>query len=60
LLVERREAQRLLGGISGSMIIRIEGQQRLTPVKLDRSNNGKVFYQLSEVVALAAGGTDAE
>jgi hypothetical protein len=58
LLVERAEACRLLGGISRSMIIRLEAQGRVTPIKLDCSNNGKTFYALKELQALAAGGDD--
>jgi hypothetical protein len=59
LLIERREARRMLGGISGTTIWRLEQTGKLTPVKLDDSPNAKVFYRYDEIVALAAGGDDA-
>jgi hypothetical protein len=58
LLVSRREGRRLLGNISETMVIRLEKLGVLDPVKPSGSPNGKTFYRLSNVTAVAKGGDD--
>jgi transposase len=52
LLYNRREAARLFG-VSVETIIRLEGEGRLTGLKLSSSPNGKTFYRANEVLELA-------
>jgi hypothetical protein len=55
LLVTRRQASRMLGGISSSMLIRLEKRRVLRAVKLT-SKNGQTFYSRAAVIALAERG----
>jgi hypothetical protein len=54
LLVSRREAARLLGGVDLSTIRRLELDGQLRPIRLNkRSPTARVYFRYQEVVALA-------
>ena len=53
LLYSRRQSADALS-CSISTIKRLEGEQRLSKVRLSGSSNGKVFNRVSEVEALVA------
>jgi hypothetical protein len=58
LLVDRAETRRLLGGVSASIVIRLEKLGLLEPVKPGGTENCKTFYRYGNVVAAAEGGGD--
>jgi hypothetical protein len=55
LIVDRVQAQRMLGGVSESTLLRLERERQLTPIKLSRRPASKTYYSVSEIHALAAG-----
>ena len=52
LLYTRREAGALFG-VSVGTFIRLEGEGRLTPLKLSTRPNGMVFYKAAQLLELA-------
>ncbi len=52
LLVSRKDAAHLLGGVCTRTLIRLEQAGRLTPLRLDPKPKSTVFYKMSELVAL--------
>jgi hypothetical protein len=56
LLVNRREAARLLGGISISTMLRLEQSGALRPICLTDARTAQRFYSMDELKALAARG----
>jgi hypothetical protein len=56
LLVNRREAARLLGGISISTMLRLEQSGALRARTLTNARTAQRFYVYSEIVALAQRG----
>jgi hypothetical protein len=56
LLIPREQARHnYLGGYSIATCIRLEKRGVLTPIKLNRARNGKVFYAHDNLVAVAQG-----
>jgi hypothetical protein len=55
LLVSRKQAAAMLGGVDISTIRRLEQEGRLRPVRLSRSAAGQVFFRIGDVRALAEG-----
>jgi hypothetical protein len=60
LLVSRRDTARLLGNVSVATVIRLEQSERLTPIRLDPTKMGLVFYAWDQVMAVASGVAHAE
>jgi hypothetical protein len=55
LLVSRKNAALMLGGISVATIIRMEARGALVPVRLNpNSTTSQVFYRLSDLKALVS------
>ena len=52
LLVSRRDARVLLGGISTSTLIRLERKGLLIPKRLTRSPSGTVYYAYDNLLQL--------
>jgi hypothetical protein len=60
LLISRKDAAVLLGGISVATLIRMEANGTLHPVRLNRqARTSQVFYRAADVERLAQGGNDA-
>ena len=56
LLVARRDAAAMLGGVSIATLIRMEAAGTLQPVRLNRqARTGQVFYRHDDLVRLAGG-----
>jgi hypothetical protein len=59
LLVSRKDAAVMLGGISMATMQRMEARGTLRPVRLNRdAKAGQVFYRHADLVALAQGSDD--
>jgi hypothetical protein len=59
VLVTRAEARRMLGGIGRDLLLKLENEGKLHPIKLTASAKGHVFYRKSEVLALMRFGPPA-
>ncbi len=61
LLVSRKAAAAMLGGVNVATIRRLEKEGLLKPKRLSpRSPTGQVFFAYEDVVAVAQGGSDAQ
>ena len=56
LLVTRRQARKMLGGISATTVIRMETAGVLHPIKLTRNPAGQTFYRKANVLVVAERG----
>lgn len=52
LLYSREQARVILGGICVMTLRRLEARGALTPVRLNKSPNSRVFYRAADVQAL--------
>ncbi len=55
LLVSRKDAAQMLGGVSTATIKRLEQAGVLHPRRLRRSLSAQVFYGIEEIIAVAQG-----
>lgn len=52
MLVERKAAAVMLGGVHTDTLARMEKRGQLQPIRLTPSKSAKVFYRMSEIRAL--------